>query len=105
MRTEFFSWRKHAKITHSPHLLLYTAPATPATSAKTDRGRVSVVIPKKVNKLATGRNALRRVILDTLLPLTVSAKMDAVLFIKSASPIETLLSELSLLFSNLKANS
>lgn len=87
MRRSFYVFRKRAQLSRAPHLLIYSLPA--------DNPRVSVIVPKKVAKLATQRNSLRRALLDHLLPLAVARKQDLVVFLKSAAPLEAYLSELN----------
>jgi len=91
MRTEFFTFRKRAQIAHSLHLLLYYAVAPQAKLT----GRSGVVIPKKVSKLATSRNTLRRQLIDAMFPLAKSNNIDLILFVKSMAPVDVLFSELN----------
>jgi ribonuclease P protein component len=89
MRREFNLWKKSAKITNSPSLLLHTQ--------KSDNPQVAVIISKKKVKLATDRSALRRLLLDTLLPLAQARRVDAVLFIKKTAPTDALVQEMTTL--------
>lgn len=90
MRTEFYAFRKYAKIVHSAHLVLYRQAVTQGQ----DHGRCGVVIPKKNAKLATTRSALRRILFDTLHKHSLSRQSDLVLFIKKKAPTQDLLLEL-----------
>jgi len=87
MRTEFYAWRKKARASQSPHFLCYSLPSV--------KSRVAVVIPSKKIRLASERNFLRRRLLDVALPHARQSSLDVVLFLKSPSSTQTLLSELT----------
>lgn len=48
----------------------------------TGQSRLSVIVPKKVNKLATTRNWLRRLTYDTLWPLVKDQNLDVVIIFR-----------------------
>lgn len=71
LRTEFLRFRSRAKRITSPHLTVYHVPCT-------IHSRLGVTIPKKVNKLATTRNYLKRLTYDALWPSVKDQKIDVV---------------------------
>ena len=75
LRTDFLRFRSSAKRVVSSvfttHILSTSSPA-----------RLGVIIPKKVNKLATTRNYLKRLVYDTLWPQIKDLKMDVVVVFK-----------------------
>lgn len=75
LRTEFLSFRTRSKKSVTPlYTIYYIRVPTPS--------RLGVIIPKKVNKLATTRNYLKRLVYDTLWPLIKDQKMDVVVVFK-----------------------
>ena len=76
LRTEFFRFRSTASRTVTPHLIIYT-------DVSENPSRLATIVPKKVNKLATIRNYLKRLILDTLWPQIKDQKIDMVVVFKS----------------------
>lgn len=76
LRTDFIRFRARANKLSTPHLLVYWWPARHNASA------LAVVIPKKVNKLATVRNALKRLTYDTLWLLIKDKNLDCVIVYK-----------------------
>ena len=75
LRTSFLSFRARANKTASPHLLVYILPS-PHSS------RLAVTVPKKVSKLATLRNTLKRLAYDTLWSQIKEQKIDVVVVFK-----------------------
>ena len=75
LRTEFLRFRARATRQTSPHLTLYFTP-------NTSHSRLSVVVPKKLSKLATTRNWLKRLTYDTLWPLIQDNRLDCVVVYK-----------------------
>lgn len=76
LRTEFLRFRSRAKRTVAPLFIIYYL-----LSAK-QASRLATIIPKKVNKLATTRNYLKRLVYDTLWPQIKDQKMDVVVVFK-----------------------
>jgi len=74
LRTNFLSFRKRAKVHSTQHFLIYSLAAT--------RTRCAVVVPKKVSKLATTRNWLKRLTYNTLYPLIKDKNLDCVMLFK-----------------------
>ncbi len=83
LRTEFLRFRARAKRLVSPHLTLFYSPGLatlksgPATFTK-----MNVVVPKKLSKLATTRNWLKRLTYDTIWPLIQDKNLDCVVVYK-----------------------
>jgi ribonuclease P protein component len=77
MRTEFFAWKKTATKTTLSQLTLYHAPS--------QSPQVAVVIPKKILKLATHRNSLKRVLLDKLFASAQARQESMVLFLRKTN--------------------
>ena len=75
LRTDFLRFRARAQKILSPHFTAYCA-------LRTDHSRLAVVVPKKVSKLATTRNWLKRLTYDTLYPRIVDANLDVVVIYK-----------------------
>lgn len=75
LRTEFLRFRLHAKKTVTSHLIIYS-------QTTNDSSRLAVTVPKKVSKLATLRNALKRLAYDTLWPQIKAQKIDVVVVCK-----------------------
>lgn len=71
MRTEFVRFRARAKRANSTSFTVFYL-------RNTKHSRLSVVIPKKVSKLATTRNWLKRLAYDALWPLIKDQKIDCV---------------------------
>lgn len=100
LRTEFFSFRAQAQKIPTPSFLFYYLPS-PQSS------RLAVIIPKKVNKLATTRNYLKRLTYNTLWPLIKEKNLDLVVVYKplplkkSVATTQQLLSELNSTISNI----
>lgn len=78
MRTEFLSFRSRAK---RLSFAIYTAYFLPNTK----HSQLAVVVPKKVNKLATTRNWLKRLTYDTLWPIIKDKKLAVVVVFKPLS--------------------
>lgn len=76
LRTEFLRFRSRAKRTAAPLFTIYYLPSTKQAS------RLAAIIPKKVNKLATTRNYLKRLTYDCLWPQIKDQKMDMVVVFK-----------------------
>lgn len=75
LRTEFLKLRQKANKAVQSHLIIY--------HAKNDqRPRLGVSIPKKVSKLATTRNYLKRLTYDSLWPQIKDQKLDVVVVFK-----------------------
>lgn len=93
LRTDFIRFRKRCKKYNTPHFTLCYEPSTMSS-------RLSVIIPKKVNKLATARNALKRLTYDTLWSLIKDKQLDCVIVykplpIKNSPPVKNqIISEL-----------
>lgn len=98
LRTEFTGLRARASRLPTPHTVVYHLQT--ASSA-----RMAVVIPKKVSKLATTRNNLKRITYDTLWPLILDRQIDCVVVYKPLPlkklPIKELTSELTQIIGNL----
>ena len=77
LRTNFSTFRSLAKQSTAPHLRLLSA-STPSTSG----ARLAVIVPKKLSKLATTRNWLKRLTYDTLWPLIHDRQLDCVVIYK-----------------------
>jgi len=75
MRTEFLEFRSKASRLSSPHFTAYYLPSKHQSSC-------SVVVPKKVHKLAVGRNWLKRLTFDALWPLIQDSQLDVVIIYK-----------------------
>lgn len=76
LRTEFLKFRSRAKRTVTPLFTIYYLLSTQRAS------RLAAIIPKKVNKLATTRNYLKRLAYDTLWPQIKEQKIDVVVVFK-----------------------
>lgn len=75
LRTEFLKLRQKASKVVQSHLIIY--------HTKNDqRPRLGVSIPKKVSKLATTRNYLKRLTYDSLWPQIKDQKVDVVVVFK-----------------------
>lgn len=81
LRTEFLRFRARAERLVSPHLQLFYLPHTPS-EATGEVGRLAVVVPKKLSKLATTRNWLKRLTYNTIWPLIRDKKLDCVVVYK-----------------------
>lgn len=75
LRTEFLKLRRLASKLVCPHLIIYHA-------KNNQRSRLAVSIPKKVSKLATTRNYLKRLTCDTLWAQIKDQKIDVVVVFK-----------------------
>ena len=75
LRTDFLRFRARAQKILSPHVAVYYA-------LHTGHSRLAVVVPKKVSKLATTRNWLKRLTYDALYPHLKDAKLDVVVMYK-----------------------
>src|SRR5688500_2400937 len=73
-RTQFLTFRAKVKQLTTPHLRLLYAPHTPS--------RLSVIVPAKVNKRAVVRNALRRLVYDTMWKTLESKNLDCIVMFK-----------------------
>ncbi|MFH1244546.1 MAG: ribonuclease P protein component [bacterium] len=78
LRTEFLRFRARASRAVTPHLTLYSTPHTLYS-------RLSIIVPKKLSKLATTRNWLKRLTYDTLWPLIKARQLDCVVVYKPLS--------------------
>lgn len=76
LRTHYPSFRARAQKKLLSHALVYHLPSSKAT-------RLAVIVPKKVSKLATTRNHLKRLTLDTLFPLLQTHYLDCVIIYKN----------------------
>lgn len=76
LRTDFLRFRTRAKKTVTPLFTIYYLLSTKRAS------RFAVVVPKKVNKLATTRNYLKRLTYDSLRPQIKDQKLDVVVVFK-----------------------
>lgn len=76
LRTHFLSFRSRSRKLPSAHYLLQAMP-------RHEGSRLSVIVPKKVSKLATTRNYLKRVAYDTFYPLLRDKSLDCVIIFKS----------------------
>ncbi len=74
LRTELLRFRTSAKQTAAPHFRTLFAPHSPS--------RLAVVVPKKLSKLASSRNWLKRLTYDTLWPQIIDKKLDVVIIYK-----------------------
>lgn len=74
LRTEFLAFRVQAKQSTTPHLRLFSSRHSPT--------RLAVIVPKKVSKLATTRNWLKRLSYDTAWPLLKDCQLDCVVIYK-----------------------
>ncbi len=81
LRTELLRFRTRAKKIATSHLLISYLPHIPS-EAVGEVGRLGVIVPKKVNKLATTRNYLKRLVYDTLWPQIKDQNMDVVVVFK-----------------------
>ena len=75
LRTEFLSFHRRAQRIVTPLFTFHLAPCTSAT-------RLAVIVPKKLSKLATIRNWLKRLTYDTLWPAIQDRQLDAVIVYK-----------------------
>lgn len=75
LRTEFLKFRRSARRQATQLCTMYYV-------LSTGQSRLSVIVPKKVNKLATTRNWLRRLTYDTLWPLVKDQNLDVVIIFR-----------------------
>lgn len=75
LRTDFVRFRARSQKHVTSLTTIYHLPSTV-------NSRLAVIIPKKANKLATVRNALKRLTYDTLWPLIKNTKADCVIVYK-----------------------
>ncbi len=100
LRTEFLRFRSRAKRITTPHLTFFYLQHT-QSGVSEGVGRLGVIIPKKVSKLATTRNYLKRFTYNTLWPRVKDQQKDVVVVykplpIKKSSQIQTeLINELT----------
>lgn len=100
LRTEFTRFRSRASRLPTPHTVIYHLQTASSTS-------MAVVIPKKVNKLATTRNWLKRLTYAAAWPLLQNRQLDCVIVYKplplqkSLSVKMELINELSQTIGNL----
>lgn len=81
LRTEFVAFRSHAKRLVAPHFqLMFSNITIPVRDS-----RLSVIVPKKVSKLATTRNWLKRLTYDATWPLLKDRQLDCVVIYKPPS--------------------
>jgi ribonuclease P protein component len=86
LRTEFLHFRASAKRLVSPHFTIYLG--IHSRSEKSDPTlreclcRMSVVVPKKLSKLATTRNWLKRLTCSAVWPLIQTKNLDCVVVYK-----------------------
>jgi len=87
LRTEFLRFRSRAKKSVTPLFTIYYLLSTKRDS------RLAITVPKKVSKLATTRNYLKRLAYDTLWSQIKNQKIDAVVVFKPSplkkSPLTT----------------
>jgi len=74
LRSEFLAFRRRAKQVSSPLFTTYYFSSV--------RSRCAVVVPKKVSKLATTRNWLKRLTYTSLWPLIKDKQLDLVIIYK-----------------------
>ncbi len=75
LRTDFLHFRARAKRISSPLFTIHYAPSpTPS--------RLAVIVPKKLSKLATTRNWLKRLTYDTVWPLIKDKNLDCIVVYK-----------------------
>lgn len=103
LRTQFLAFRARAKQTTTPHLrALFSNITHPVCDS-----RLSVIVPKKLSKLATTRNWLKRLSYDTAWPLLKDRQLDCVVVYKplplTKSPVtqKELINELTQIIGNL----
>ncbi len=95
LRTEFLRFRARSKKIVTPLCTMYYVPRTSRAS------RLAVVVPKKVNKLATTRNYLKRLAYDSLWSQIKDQKVDVIVVFKplplkkSTATKQQIISELS----------
>lgn len=75
LRTDFVRFRAQSARCVTPHTLIYYQKSTHAP-------RLRVVVPKKVSKLATTRNHLKRLSYDTIWPEIKDKHLDCVVVYK-----------------------
>ncbi len=75
LRTELVAFRARAKKNTSPLTTCYWLPSTKPS-------RLSVIIPKKLNKLTTTRNWLKRLTYDALWSRIKDQQLDCVIIFK-----------------------
>lgn len=75
LRTDFFRFRGKATKVVTPHLIIYSLPSQSFS-------RFAVTVPKKVNKLATSRNYLKRLTYDSLWEQYQNKQLDLVIVYK-----------------------
>lgn len=75
LRTEYLEFRRRATRVTSPL-------STISFFRSTLPSRLAVIVPKKLSKLATTRNWLKRLTLDTLWPVLKEKKLDCVVVYK-----------------------
>lgn len=74
-RIDFLSFRKHANQSHTPHLRVMTLPHAPS--------RLSVIVPRKLNKLAVARNSFKRLVYDQVWGMIKDKNLDCIVTLKS----------------------
>lgn len=74
LRTQFMHFRSRATRQVTPHFTCFYL-SSPLT-------KMGVVVPKKLSKLATTRNWLKRLTYDTIWPLIKAQKLDCVVVYK-----------------------
>lgn len=97
LRTSFVAFRSKSKKISTPHTLVHYLPSMHIESPRATRemppdakqsgrhahqSRLSVIVPKKVNKLATTRNALKRLSYDLFWSELKNSKLDVVVLFK-----------------------
>lgn len=75
LRSEFVAFRTRAKRIVTPHTTMYVLPSS-------SHPRMGVVVPKKLSKLATTRNWLKRLTYDTLYLAIKNHNIDCVVVYK-----------------------
>lgn len=75
LRTKYLDFRRRASKVVTPHTLI-------SHLSSPNPSRLSVIIPKKVSKLATTRNYLKRLVYDQLWPQLKDKKTDVVVVFK-----------------------
>ena len=74
LRIQFVRFRARARRLVAPPFTLFYLPSTTT--------RLGIIVPKKVSKLATTRNWLKRLTYDTVYPLVKDKNLDCVIVYK-----------------------
>lgn len=73
-RTQFLTFRAHAKQLTTPHLRIMIDPHTPS--------RLSVIVPIKVSKRAVTRNGFKRLVYDAAWKILKDKNLDCIIMFK-----------------------